>query len=82
MAEAESTDAVFLAKCGTNRFHKLQSLFWIKRGSEKENISRPKNSTEKFIYSRRVSKTREMRSVLIQDKHEYFPQQFYVVSII
>src|SRR3954470_8295778 len=26
----------FLAKCGTNRFHKLQLLFWIKRSLWKE----------------------------------------------
>ena len=38
----KSQQTQFLAKCGANRFHKLQLLFWIKRCSGKEKISRPK----------------------------------------
>ena len=32
----QSQHTQFLVKCGTNRFHKLQLLFWIKRSLWKE----------------------------------------------
>ena len=38
----QSQQTEFLVKCGTNRFHKLQSFFWIKRCSGKEKNSGPK----------------------------------------
>ena len=42
----------FLSKCCTNKFHRLQGLFWIKRSSRKKKFLDLKTDTEKFISSK------------------------------
>ena len=44
----------FLPKYRTNRFHRLQLLFWIKRWFRKENILDLKTSTDEFVSSNEV----------------------------
>ena len=64
----QSQQTQFLAKCGANRFHKLQLLFWIKRCSGKEKFLDLKQYREVHILKEGFQ-NKEMRSVFIQNKH-------------
>ena len=52
----QSQQMQFLVKCGTNRFHKLQSFFWIKRCSGKEKILDLKQYREVHILEEGLQK--------------------------
>ena len=45
----------FLPKCRTNKFRRLQLLFWIKRSFKKENILDLKTGTDEFVSSNEAS---------------------------
>ena len=64
----QSQQTQFLVKCGANRFHKLQLLFWIKRCSGKEKFLDLKQYREVHILKEGFQ-NKEMRSVFIQNKH-------------
>ena len=61
----QSQQTQFLAKCGANRFHKSQLLFWIKRCSGKEKFLDLKQYREVHILKEGFQ-NKEMRSVFIQ----------------
>ena len=68
-------------KCGTNRFHRLQLLFWIKRSLWKEKFLDLKQCRE--VHTLKESfQTMEMRSIFMQDKRKQLLQEFYVVFTI
>ena len=64
----QSQQTQFLAKCGANRFHKLQLFFWMKRCSGKEKFLDLKQYREVHILKEGFQ-NKEMRSVFIQNKH-------------
>ena len=65
-------------KYGTNRFHKLQLLFWIKRSLWKEKFLDLKQCREVHTLKEGFQ-TMEMRSIFMQDKRKQLLRQFYVV---